>query len=44
MWKSHLGGSMNEQYRLWGVLMFQSWLEANSVGTGAEPQLAAVAS
>jgi asparagine synthase (glutamine-hydrolysing) len=29
MWQAHLGGAVDEQYRLWGVLMFQSWLEAN---------------
>jgi asparagine synthase (glutamine-hydrolysing) len=28
VWDSHLKGSLNEQYRLWPVLMFQSWLEA----------------
>ena len=27
-WEAHLGGRVNEQYRLWTVLMFQSWLEA----------------
>jgi asparagine synthase (glutamine-hydrolysing) len=32
MWQAHLGGKMNDQYRLWGVLMFQSWLEAQSAG------------
>jgi asparagine synthase (glutamine-hydrolysing) len=30
MWEAHVRGAMDEQYRLWGVLMFQSWLEANS--------------
>ena len=30
MWNAHLGGTVNEQYRLWGVLMFQTWIEANS--------------
>jgi asparagine synthase (glutamine-hydrolysing) len=43
MWKAHLAGSMNEQYRLWGVLMFQSWLEASRAGTTAERELARVA-
>jgi asparagine synthase (glutamine-hydrolysing) len=28
MWAAHLEGSVNEQYRLWIVLMFQAWLEA----------------
>ena len=35
MWDAHLTGSVNEQYRLWGVLMFQSWLEAQSQGSAA---------
>lgn len=42
MWQSHLRGSFDEQYRLWGVLMFQSWLEANAASTGSErPRLIA---
>lgn len=32
MWQAHLSGRVNEQYRLWGVLMFQSWLEAQGHG------------
>jgi asparagine synthase (glutamine-hydrolysing) len=28
MWQNHLSRRTNEQYRLWIVLMFQSWLEA----------------
>ena len=28
MWQAHASGKVNEEYRLWGVLMFQSWLEA----------------
>lgn len=28
MWYGHLTGRTNEQYRLWIILMFQSWLEA----------------
>jgi hypothetical protein len=38
---------MDEQYRLWGVLMFQSWLEANARGASAsatEPPLASASS
>jgi asparagine synthase (glutamine-hydrolysing) len=27
MWAAHLQGDVNEQYRLWIVLMFQAWLE-----------------
>lgn len=26
-WKDHLSGRRNHQYRLWGILMFQAWLE-----------------
>jgi len=32
-WEAHLSGRVDEQYRLWGVLMFQSWLEAQSDAT-----------
>ena len=28
-WTEHLSGQRNWQYHLWGILMFQSWLEAN---------------
>ncbi|HYD36836.1 MAG TPA: asparagine synthase-related protein, partial [Allosphingosinicella sp.] len=27
MWRAHLEGNVNEQYKLWIVLMFQAWLE-----------------
>jgi asparagine synthase (glutamine-hydrolysing) len=30
LWRAHLKGSSNEQYRLWPILMFQCWLEANA--------------
>ena len=30
LWQSHLKGTFDEQYRLWGILMFQSWLEASA--------------
>jgi asparagine synthase (glutamine-hydrolysing) len=29
-WKEHLSGERNWQYHLWGVLMFQCWLQARS--------------
>ena len=28
-WDEHLSGQRNWQYPLWGVLMFQTWLEAH---------------
>ncbi len=28
-WKEHISGRRNWQYPLWGVLMFESWLEEN---------------
>jgi len=28
MWEGHLAGRLNEHYRLWDVLMFQAWLDA----------------
>jgi asparagine synthase (glutamine-hydrolysing) len=39
MWRAHLQGDVNEQYRLWIVLMFQAWLEAerNGAGLAVEP-------
>jgi len=30
-WREHLSGRCNWQYLLWDVLMFQAWLDANSV-------------
>jgi asparagine synthase (glutamine-hydrolysing) len=29
MWAEHLSGRRNWMARLWNVLMFQAWLEAN---------------
>jgi asparagine synthase (glutamine-hydrolysing) len=29
VWKQHLSGSQNWQYRLWNVLMFQAWYRHN---------------
>ena len=34
-WNAHLSGKIDEQYRLWGVLMFQSWLQAQREGETA---------
>ena len=28
-WTEHLSGLQNRQYKLWDVLIFQAWLEAN---------------
>lgn len=30
LWMNHLMGRVDEPHRLWGVLMFQAWLENNS--------------
>ena len=30
MWEGHVAGRLNEHYRLWDVLMFQAWLEAQN--------------
>ena len=30
-WADHLSGRRNAQYPLWGVLMFQAWLETQGV-------------
>lgn len=27
MWEGHVAGHLNEHYRLWDILMFQSWLD-----------------
>lgn len=34
-WDAHLSGKIDEQYRLWGVLMFQSWFQAQREGETA---------
>jgi asparagine synthase (glutamine-hydrolysing) len=39
-WEAHVSGRINEEYRLWGVLMFQSWLEANRAVQNDVPALA----
>ncbi len=37
-WRQHLRGEMNWSFHLWGVLMFQSWLEDfKRSGAGASP-------
>jgi asparagine synthase (glutamine-hydrolysing) len=30
-WGEHQSGRFNRQYRLWPVLMFQSWLETAGI-------------
>jgi asparagine synthase (glutamine-hydrolysing) len=44
MWAAHLKDSVNEQYRLWPILMFQSWLEAQAEGHGASAEQVTLAS
>jgi asparagine synthase (glutamine-hydrolysing) len=41
-WAEHLNGRAN-QFKLWSVLMFQSWLEAQRSGAPAEPKRSAAA-
>lgn len=46
MWQAHLEGNVNEQYKLWIVLMFQAWLEsqgADRSGAGSPLPARAVA-
>lgn len=38
-WEAHLSGRLDEQYRLWGVLMFQSWLESQQTAAAPLPDL-----
>jgi asparagine synthase (glutamine-hydrolysing) len=42
-WQDHLSGRTDQQYRLWSVLMFQSWLEATAGVRAPSHALAAVA-
>jgi asparagine synthase (glutamine-hydrolysing) len=42
-WQAHLRGGVNEQYRLWPILMFQSWLEANRSANQADASQRTVA-
>lgn len=44
VWNAHLSGRANEQYRLWSVLMFQSWLRSREVASLAGAQEAVAAS
>lgn len=46
IWEAHLSGRINEQYRLWTILMFQSWLEAqrDEPSSAADVPVAALAS
>ena len=39
-WESHLAGRTNEDYRLWHVLMLQSWLDANRSPASSGPAAA----
>lgn len=32
-WQQHLSGQRNWQHQLWGVLMFQAWLESQNAGS-----------
>ena len=34
MWQNHVTGRVNEQYRLWDILMFQAWLERQGQRSG----------
>lgn len=34
-WEGHLSGRCDEQYRLWAVLMFQSWLESQQTAAAS---------
>lgn len=38
VWKEHLSGSCDHTAKLWSVLMFQAWLEHNSLGGLVKPQ------
>lgn len=38
MWLNHLSGRVNEEYKLWDVLMFQAWLE-HDLNPGSLEQL-----
>lgn len=42
-WEAHLRGDANEHYRLWNVLMFESWLDEYSGRVGAVSTLHAEA-
>jgi asparagine synthase (glutamine-hydrolysing) len=45
MWSNHLSGRVDEQYRLWDVLMFQAWLEHEAgIGASVPAELDAVPS
>jgi asparagine synthase (glutamine-hydrolysing) len=36
LWQAHLEGNVNEQYKLWIVLMFQAWLENGGAGSSSD--------
>lgn len=37
MWANHIAGGVNEDYRLWNVLMFQAWIENQHTCHNAKP-------
>lgn len=39
IWNAHVSGRADEHERLWGLLMFQSWLEANSTQAPVEDSM-----
>ncbi|HET7816880.1 MAG TPA: asparagine synthase (glutamine-hydrolyzing) [Sphingomicrobium sp.] len=44
LWKRHLAGQVNAQYRIWPVLMLMAWVEAYAGRNAVDAPLAAAAS